>query len=195
MNIMPDGTGFILPPRCAARHTLRVLWKYGIQHIAYHNIDVTQNPKKVVMLIRNPATRLLSWLRLWNSTLTVDIDACTYIANLHEPVHGVQFVDQISQPNSVDYPWKYPIPLSNYLRVLESYGLPQPTHYVRVENYEEDMEACGFPVRDVERTHNWEPNTEGISDKKFLKKNSYFNKVIQTYYESDYANFGYAIDA
>lgn len=214
MNILPDGTGWILPPRCAARYTMGVLWRYGVEKLSYHDLVPNPDCKRIIMNIRNPFTRIRSWLRLWNTTLQEPIDSKTFIENLHSGSHGVQWVNIIDNPNSIYHPWKYVVPMSEYLRVLKEHN-QSPDFYIRQEFLEEDMEAAGYPTMGYDYANEpppdmgevkgnlqfraqpkgtvWEPS-DGMSDFEFYEENPHCADIIATYYADDFKNFGYELD-
>ena len=193
MNILQDGSAWILPPRCAARYVMGILWKYGLKTVSYHDLNPTVEHTKIIMLIRNPYTRLRSWLRLWNTTLETPIDSEEYIHNLHSGKHGIKFVNKIDNPNTVNEPWKYPVPLSNYIKRLDTHGL-SVDHFVRQECLLEDMDFIGYPI--IDDTHmntSWEPG-DGLTDKEFYLHHPYCWEIAAAYYGNDFEQFGYSQD-
>ncbi len=213
MNILPDGTGWILPPRCAARYTLGVLWRYGVTNISYHEMDPEAPVTKIVMNVRNPYTRLRSWLRLWNTTLSPTVSSQAYIENLHTLEWSlIKIVTKIENPNGLNHLWKYPMPLNRYRAILKDYG-KEIDFLVRNEHYEEDMTAADYPTLDYKYTakefkpangvkigfHVQEENTkweasDGQSDLEFYQDNPYCAEIVRTYYADDFKWFGYSLD-
>lgn len=202
MNIMPNGTGWILPPRCAARYTMGVMWKYGVEKLTYHDMDDPDDDvKSIIMNIRNPFTRIRSWLRLWNTTLEEPLDAAMFIGNLHtQEFQRVQFVNKIENPNDVDHPWKYVIPLTNYMTVLRQCKR-KVNYFVRQEHLEDDLAKVGYPIHgneivempDSPVKNKWEPG-DGQLDIDFYANNPFCVDVVRAYYKDDFEILGYSMD-
>lgn len=221
MNIMPGKVGWILPPRCAARYTMGLLWKYGIEEMSYHHMDPSVDVDRIIMNIRNPYTRIRSWLRLWNTTLKEPISALDYITNLHTAeFQRPQFVTIIENPNGRDFPWKYPAPLFAYANEL-SQKKRKVDAYIRQEHLEDDLEDAGYPIKDYvftdegykripeseadyayeirigfgprEKDQMWEAS-DGQSDLEFYQENPFCADVIMTYYKDDFMRFGYSFN-
>lgn len=215
MNIMPDGTGWILPPRCAARYTMGVMWKYGVLELSYHNLDPEIEVSRIIMNIRNPYTRLRSWLRLWNTTLREPISAVDYIENLHFANRSKpKFVTIIEDPPNE--PWRYPVPLSIYLKELRAFN-KSVDYYVRQEHLEADLKAVGYdprgyvyksePVEGVKLESDVRPlsirvkepgsvweSGDGQTDLEFYSENPMCAEIVALYYSDDFDNFGYSKD-
>lgn len=223
MNILPDGTGWILPPRCAARYTMGLMWRYGLERIAYHGVDIDIAPTRILMNIRNPYSRIRSWLRLWNATMLHQVDPVEYFNNLHTGIHGCKWVDVVEEPNDLEHHWKYPVPLCRYPHIIENEMEVKGQvieAYVRQEHMEEDLERVGYPIRNYEyqggtffrlpeserevqnfvgsrylkeTAKHWEPG-DGQTDLEFYRENPYCAEVVSVYYEQDFEMFGYSKD-
>lgn len=214
MNILPNNVGWILPPRCAARYTMGVLWRYGVEKLSYHDLNPDADVDYIVMNIRNPFSRIRSWLRLWNTTLQEPISAKEYIENLHYNHHGVSWVNKIENPNGKHLPWKYLTPMSEYLRVLGTHNR-KPDAFVRLEHLEDDMASIGYPTQGYDYAKEppptesaasnnmkfaispkdtlWEPG-DGQEDKEFYLENPHCADIIATYYAFDFEAFGYSLN-
>lgn len=193
MNLLPDGTGWILPPRCAARYTMQIMWKYGVTNFSYHDMDPECDVSRIIMNVRNPYTRLRSWLRLWNTTIEEPIDAREYILNLHyQESSGVQFVNKIENPNKRDLPWKYIVPMTAYLNSLHNFN-KHPDIFLHQENLEADMKKAGYENLDPNDPNNWEPGDDS-TDHDFYANNPDCAEIVRTYYLPDFENFGYSLD-
>jgi len=146
-----------------------VLWRYGVQHLTYHDIVPEITVSQIIMNIRNPFSRIRSWLRLWNTTLPSPISAKDFIENLHTGEHGVSWVNIIDVPNGVRHPWKYVVPLHYYTDQLALHG-KAVNHFIRQEHLEEDMEAAGYPTMGYDYDHTIiNPPTDEKSIVQFMK--------------------------
>ena len=219
---MPDKVGWILPPRCATRYTMGLMWKYGVQELSYHHMDPTVDVDIILMNIRNPYTRIRSWLRLWNTTLEEPISSYDYIMNLHtREFQAPQFVAVIEDPNGLKHPWKYPIPLTAYKNSLKSANR-KVDFYIRQEHLEQDLEDAGYPVQDYVFIDNqrykqipvedsdkpneirigfvsrdtdqiWEQG-DGQSDLDFYQENPICAEIVALYYAQDFQEFEYSFE-
>ena len=160
MNQLVNGTTFILPPRCACRFTLALLWKYGLEEMSYHHFlpeELRQNSSPVYMNIRNPYTRLRSWWRLYNTLdmpTGIDDDSRQisfedYIRNLHTQEYAKPKFVLIVDEHDRRKEWWYPIPMTNYLLEADKMNIKIDA-FIRQECLAADLERVGYPVKDFE---------------------------------------------
>jgi hypothetical protein len=190
MNILQDGTAWILPPRTASRWTVSLLWKYGLIHFGGHKIDKGDDePKKIVMNIRHPYSRFYSFWRMVTNRTVGGITLDDYIWNLIEEVVPIEFTSDVDwkEPLLPDL-FRYPVPLFVYTNTLHPWKVD---HFVRVEHMVKDLDAAGYPVRD----HKWEPKggyapAQSTSYADMVANEKYLD-VIDQFYKVDLAEFNY----
>lgn len=189
MNRLDDGTGWILPPRCASRFTAELLWKYGMISFREHGIDASIKPKKLVMNIRHPVTRFCSFYRLFRDRSVQEMTFDDYIMNLVTNEHGAEFTNTVLDIIEPDEPWAYPVPLYRYTALLGFHDL-KVDHFVRFEHLEEDLEAAGYPVLNHENNKiDYESSEERPEDT--IWDNPDYLGLIHQLYERDFEEFGY----
>jgi hypothetical protein len=185
MNLLQDGTAWILPSRCASRYTAGLLWKYGLTKFSGHGMDLDVEHKQIVMNVRNPVNRFVSFYRMVrNRTTKYELTLDDYFWNLIENVLPLQFTNDV--PDVIDDPMvRYPVPLVRYLDTM----LPKyPDHIVHVESIEEDLDAAGYPVLDYTDDRSYEP--DGISASDVMQDKRYM-EILHQFYDRDYTSFGY----
>lgn len=192
MNRLMDGTGWILPPRCASRWTASLLWKYGLEIFSEHGIDPSIEVEKVVMNIRHPISRFGSWFRLMKSReglpeVMSSMSIGDYIENLVTAEYNPVFTVNLRKENYANFIAEkyaptdvlYPVPLYRYVEILGR----TPDHFVRVEHLEEDLEAAGYPIQDHEAPREKEAQLDFSYDD--LVENDRWYNIIMAIYHKD----------
>lgn len=199
MNRLNDGTGWILPPRCASRFTAGLLWKYGMVQFREHACTDEAKVKRIIMNIRHPITRFCSFYRLFHGRSQVKMEFEEYCLNLSQPEHGVNFSNTVGEDIPPDEDWIYPIPMYKYIEILASRN-QKVDHFVRFEHLEDDLAAAGYPVlthkndkveyeSPDERPEDWlfhHPNYLGLLMQIYGKDCEMFNYDLESLYATVY---------
>ncbi len=192
MNRLEDGTGWILPPRCASRFTAELLWKYGMVVFREHGLDPTVKPKKIVMSIRHPVTRFCSFYRLVYARSVAKMSFDAYMMNLVDPIHGVEFSNTVFDVIESGESWLYPVPLYIYTEELASLGW-KVDQFVRFEHLEEDLEVAGYPVLSHKNDKIAYEQAEEVPEHIIFDSPDHteYLSLIHQIYERDFKEFGY----
>jgi hypothetical protein len=190
MNRLEDGTGWILPPRCASRFTAELIWKYGMVSFREHGLDWAVRPTKVIMNIRHPVTRFCSFYRLFHGRSVEKMTFDDYVMNLANPIHHVSFTNTVLDVVESHEPWAYPVPLYRYTEELAEHALTVD-HFVRFEHLEDDLAAAGYPVL-THKNDKIEYETPNVRPEDTLTNDQL--GLIWQLYKRDFEEFGYEVN-